>query len=103
MKRTMLAAILTGGVVMGSVALGGVTASRALAGETEFRACAAGLSMPAREILLAVAPKLIRPGVDARAALRSTVRSMVMSGRIRRAEARASAEAAVRCLRMVEP
>ena len=96
MKRTILAAILTGGITVSGVAV-----PNAWAGEVEFRACAAGLSMPAREILRTVAPKLLKPGVDARATLRSTVRGMVMSGRIKRTEARESAGAAVRCLRML--
>ncbi len=72
-------------------------APRSLAGVEEVKACEASLPNQAQLILRAVAPRL-KPGVDAREVIKSTVISMVRSGEIDSLDARRNARAAIRCL-----
>ncbi|HQS10848.1 MAG: hypothetical protein B7Y12_19065 [Rhizobiales bacterium 24-66-13] len=62
--------------------------------------CAAGLAADSQAIYAAAAPQ-IKPGVDARAVITSQTKSLVMSGQINQGTARASAEAAATCLKMI--
>ena len=76
-------------------------ATQSLAGIREVKTCAAKLPDPAQLILQAVAPKL-KPGVNARKVMKSTVISMVQSGEIDQSEARTNAQAAGRCLKKLQ-
>ncbi|MFH1556280.1 MAG: hypothetical protein ABII76_15720 [Pseudomonadota bacterium] len=62
--------------------------------------CAAGLAADSQAIYAAAAPQ-IKPGVDARAVITAQTKSLAMSGQINGATARASAEAAATCLKMI--
>ncbi|MFG1428231.1 hypothetical protein [Roseixanthobacter glucoisosaccharinicivorans] len=62
--------------------------------------CAAGLTPDAQAIYAAAAPQF-KPGVDARSVVTAQTKSLVMSGQINQGTARASAEAAATCLKMI--
>ncbi|MFG1422282.1 hypothetical protein [Roseixanthobacter liquoris] len=62
--------------------------------------CAAGLGADSQAIYAAAAPQ-IKPGVDARAIITAQTKSLAMSGQINGGTARASAEAAATCLKMI--
>ena len=88
MKNTLLASFLATTVFV----------SQSLAGINEVRICAEKLPEAAQKVFRAVAPKL-KPGVNARRVMKSTVISMVRSGEIDRPKAKSSAQAAGRCLK----
>ena len=77
----------------------------ARAGQVEkaaANACAAGLSKDARAIFDAALPK-VAPGVDLKAMVTSTTRSLAFSGTIDRGTARESAQEAGVCLKKAAP
>ena len=70
----------------------------AAAGISEANSCSATLPAQARLIYRETLPQL-KPGVNARQIVRTTVISMVQAGKISRDRARANAEAAGECLK----
>lgn len=72
----------------------------ALASPAAASACAAKLSPESQIIYQATAPH-VTAGADLRAILKSTTRSLVMSGRIQRDGARPAAIAAYPCLKQL--
>jgi len=62
--------------------------------------CAAGLVADAQAIYAASAPQM-KPGADARAVITAQTKNLVRSGQINQGTARASAEAAATCLKMI--
>lgn len=75
-------------------------AGSADADEAAANACAAQLPQDARTIFAAVLPQL-SPGADLRSLVVSNTRRLAIAGTISRSNARASAMAAGKCLRLV--
>jgi len=66
-----------------------------------MRACSAKLSPEAQLIVKTLIPKL-KPGVDVRKVMRSTVIGLVRSGKIPRSTARTEAQADSQCLKQMK-
>lgn len=75
-----------------------LTWSHAFAGVDETKTCSDKLPEQAQIIVQAMIPKM-KPGIDARSVMKSTVRGLVWSGKIDRSDARSNAVAAGECLK----
>jgi hypothetical protein len=73
----------------------------ALANQEAAAACAAKLQPEARTIYQATAPQ-VTAGTNLKVLLKSTTRSLVLGGKIARADARPSAFAAYPCLKQLQ-
>lgn len=73
----------------------------AMAGQQEADKCAASLSAPAQQIYKSAAPH-VTPTSDLRDVVTQQTRSLVMSGQISRADARANAQSAGMCLQKLQ-
>ncbi|MFM8746388.1 MAG: hypothetical protein ACKOED_06945 [Aestuariivirga sp.] len=71
----------------------------AVAGQTEAKECAAGLDDKSKMIFNAVLPK-VTPGAKLKGELASATKELVKSGKIPRADAKAAATAAAKCLKL---
>jgi hypothetical protein len=71
----------------------------AFAGSTEAAQCSASLE-PNAKILFDATISSIKPGADVRAALTEKAKSMVMGGKMARADAQAAAPPAGQCLKL---
>ncbi|MEJ8571046.1 hypothetical protein [Microbaculum marinum] len=78
-----------------------LTATAAYAGQQEADSCAAGLSAESKTIYDATAPQ-VSASTDLRSVLTDTTKSLAMSGKVSRASAKSSAEAAAKCLEMLK-
>lgn len=73
------------------------TGQAAIAGQMEADACAASLTATGQAIYAAVVPK-VASGDDMQSQMRSTLKPMVQSGSLTKADARANAKAVIACL-----
>ncbi|WP_373503292.1 hypothetical protein [Aestuariivirga sp.] len=76
-------------------------ATPGLAGQAEAKSCAGGLDANSQLIFNAVLPQ-ISASTDLRAAVTDATKSLVMSGKIARANARPAATAAGECLKLAK-
>lgn len=84
-----------------TIALGllALSAAPALAGQAEAKSCAAGLDANGAQIFNAALPQ-VAPGADLKGVVTDVTKSLVMSGKVPRAEARPAAVAAGECLKL---
>jgi hypothetical protein len=75
-----------------------VASAPAFAGQTEAKDCAAGLDANGQQIFNAVLPKVV-PGAKLKGELTSATKELVKSGKIPKADAKAAATAAAKCLK----
>ena len=76
-------------------------ATPGLAGQAEATSCAGGLDANSRMIFNAVLPQ-VTASTDLRAAVTDATRSLVMGGKIARADAKPAAMAAGECLKLAK-
>jgi hypothetical protein len=73
--------------------------SHAFAGQTEAKECAASLDEKSQLVFNAVLPKVV-PGAKLKDEVVVAVKALVKSGQISRADAKKSATAAAKCLKL---
>jgi hypothetical protein len=83
-------------IALGLLAL---SAAPALAGQAEAQSCASGLDANGQLIFTTALPQ-VAPGADLKGVLTDATKSLVMSGKIKRGDARPAAEAAGACLKL---
>ncbi len=71
----------------------------AVAGQTEAKECAAGLDANSQQIFNAVLPKAV-PGAKLKGELASATKELVKSGKLPKADAKAAATSAAKCLKL---
>lgn len=76
-------------------------ATAASADQASANKCAAGLSAQGQQIYAASAPQ-VTPGADLRGIITAQTKSMVMSGAMSRDAAKPAAEAAGKCLKLLQ-
>jgi hypothetical protein len=84
-------------VLAAAAAMLALSSTSSLADRAKADACAAGLSPDAKLIYSSVIGKMA-PGVDLVASVKSQARSLVMAGKLERAQARSAAQSAGACL-----